>query len=93
MAKANPRENTRAAVLRVLTENYPMVKNHIVEHAHHKSKASGKSRLRELRLDGIVSYTFDKKSNTYQIKTAKSKLEKAYREELKRRDNALKNGN
>lgn len=54
----------KQAVVKAIIENYPHVKNHIIEKAHPIHKLSGLQRLRELRKLGVI-YTFDPKTNSY----------------------------
>lgn len=70
--------SVKKAVLKVLINYYPKVKNHAVEKAHPKHKMSGLQRLRELRAKGVVQYEFDKQSNTYLIHTPIQKLRKSF---------------
>jgi len=70
--------SVRQSVLQVLIENYPNVKNHLVHQAHPLHPLSGSQRLRELRKEGIIDYTFDRMTNTYKILTPKDDLLTAY---------------
>lgn len=73
------------AVLRVLIEHYPRVKNYIVQASHPAFQLSGLTRLRELNSKGIVDYYFDPLANEYVIKTPKEKLQQALTEIQTRR--------
>lgn len=61
--------SVKKAVLMVLINEYPKVKNYAVEKAHPKHCMSGLQRLRELRAEGVVEYEFDKQTNSYLIHT------------------------
>lgn len=65
------------AVLGVLINNYPTVRNHVVQTAHPTYQMSGLARLRGLKQEGIVSYRFDSCDNTYRILTPREELQRA----------------
>ena len=62
------------AVLRVIIDHYPSVKNALIQTAHPKHQLSGLTRLRGLKDKGIVSYQFDIETNEYYIFTPLNEL-------------------
>jgi hypothetical protein len=78
MSSKNTETSTvKEAVLRILIEKYPVVKNHLIEKAHPVHRMSGMQRLRELKKEGIVQYTFERKTNRYVILTPLWMLQEA----------------
>lgn len=71
------------AVLSVLIEHYPSVKNALIQTAHPAHQLSGLTRLRGLKKKGIVNYTFDAETNEYYILTPLENLVRAL-EEMKK---------
>ncbi|MBF0344328.1 MAG: hypothetical protein HQL06_08870 [Nitrospirae bacterium] len=74
--------STEVFVMRTLIESYPSIKNYQIMTANPDHQLSGLSILRILKVKGLISYTFDKKTNTYTIQTPYPELQANY-EKLK----------